>query len=185
MFILDCSAGTGDMSLTALKEVEDIHAVLLDPAQAMLLIADSKAGFVAPKQYRLVRGAAEGIPFASGSFDRFTVAFGIRNFADLEGGLRELARILKPGGCGVILEFTPERVRTVNRLFQWYMTHVMQPLGAWISRDREAYAYLSRTVEAFSTSEQLLHIFTAAGLRCVENKRLSLGIARLFVLEKM
>jgi demethylmenaquinone methyltransferase/2-methoxy-6-polyprenyl-1,4-benzoquinol methylase len=184
MNILDCSAGTGDMALTALAFNPFVETVLYDPAQAMLLIADSKAGTVAPRQYRLVRGGAESIPFANESFDRFMVAFGIRNFSDLEGGLAELTRVLKKGGRGVILEFTPERVRLVDRIFHWYMTRVMQPLGAWISRDREAYSYLARTVEAFSTSERLIRIFSDVGLVCVENKRLSLGIARLFVLEK-
>jgi demethylmenaquinone methyltransferase / 2-methoxy-6-polyprenyl-1,4-benzoquinol methylase len=182
--LLDCSAGTGDMALTALAHEPNIEAVLLDPAQVMLLVADGKAGTVPPNRYRLVRAAAEGLPFPNETFDGFMVAFGIRNFADLAGGLRELSRTLKAGGIGVILEFTPERARLVNRMFRWYMVRVMQPLGALISRDREAYAYLTRTVEAFATSEKLMQVFTDAGLTCQENKRLSLGIARLFVLEK-
>ncbi|HEY3294369.1 MAG TPA: ubiquinone/menaquinone biosynthesis methyltransferase [bacterium] len=182
--ILDCGAGTGDMSLTALERVEGISAVLLDPAQAMLNIADSKSGSIRPQDYRLVRGVAENLPFPSESFDRFMVAFGVRNFVDLEKGMRELHRTLKRGGKGAVLEFTPDRARLINRMFQWYMKHVMEPLGALISHDREAYTYLSRTVERFSTSAELMALFSEVGFTCTENKRLSLGIARLFILEK-
>jgi demethylmenaquinone methyltransferase/2-methoxy-6-polyprenyl-1,4-benzoquinol methylase len=183
--ILDCGAGTGDMSLTALHHVPDVRCVLLDPAQAMLNIADGKAGPVLPQNYRLVRGIAESLPFADGTFDHFMVAFGVRNFVDLERGLRELHRTMKQGGRGAVLEFTPDRARPINRLFRWYMQHVMEPLGALISHDREAYTYLSRTVEGFSTADQLVELFEVVGFRCAENRRLNLGIARLFVLEKL
>jgi demethylmenaquinone methyltransferase/2-methoxy-6-polyprenyl-1,4-benzoquinol methylase len=182
--ILDCGAGTGDMSLTAHDRAPGVSTVLLDPAQAMLMIADGKAGTLSPSGYRLVRGVAESLPFADESFDRFMVAFGVRNFVDLRQGMAELHRTLKRGGRGVVLEFTPDRVRFINRLFQWYMAHVMEPLGALISHDREAYTYLSRTVEGFSTSSELLELFAAVGFSCRENRRLSLGIARLIVLEK-
>ena len=183
--ILDCSAGTGDMSLAALGGVRSVRCVLLDPAQEMLRIAEAKRGAVARTDYRLIRGVAESLPFADEAFDHFMVAFGIRNFANLEGGMRELHRTMKTGGRGAILEFTPDRSRLINRVFQWYMQHVMEPVGALISRDREAYSYLSRTVEGFSTSEQLTDLFQSVGFRCAENRRLNLGVARLFVLEKL
>jgi demethylmenaquinone methyltransferase/2-methoxy-6-polyprenyl-1,4-benzoquinol methylase len=183
--ILDCGAGTGDMALTALDHCPGARAVLLDPAQAMLMIADSKAGTISPNDYELVRGVAESLPFREETFDRFMVAFGIRNFVNLERGIQELHRTLKPGGIGAVLEFTPDRERLINRAFRWYMAHVMAPIGGLISRDRDAYRYLSRTVESFSTSAELTTLFTATGFVCRENRRLSLGIARLFILEKM
>lgn len=182
--MLDCSAGTGDMALSALDHEPQVKTVLLDPAQAMLQVADSKAGITPPRQYRLVRGAAEGLPFADASFDRFTVAFGIRNFADLEYGMRELHRVLRPGGRGAILEFTPDRAPVIDHVFRWYMVAVMQTVGALVSRDRHAYAYLSRTVQSFATSAELQEMFTQVGFHCRENRRLSLGIARLFILER-
>ena len=182
--ILDCGAGTGDMSLTAHNYVADVTTVLLDPSQAMLRIADGKAGALQSSEYRLVRGIAESLPFPPESFDRFMVAFGVRNFADLEQGMRELHRTLSRGGRGAVLEFTPDRAKPINRLFRWYMAYVMEPIGSLISGDREAYTYLSRTVEHFSTSDELVDLFTKVGFVCRENRRLSLGIARLFVLEK-
>lgn len=183
--VLDCGAGTGDMSLIALHHCPGVSTVLLDPAQAMLGVADSKAGTVPPKNFCLVRGVAECLPFADGTFDRFMVAFGIRNFVDLEQGMKELHRTLLPGGMGAVLEFTPDRKPLINRVFRWYMAHVMTPFGALISRDRDAYGYLSRTVEGFSTSAQLVDLFAKVGFSCRENRRLSLGVARLFVLEKL
>jgi demethylmenaquinone methyltransferase / 2-methoxy-6-polyprenyl-1,4-benzoquinol methylase len=182
--LLDCSAGTGDMSFTAHKMVADVHTILLDPAQAMLAIADTKAQLLRPKLFRLVRGSAEQIPFADDTFDHFTVAFGIRNFSDLKVGMEELFRTLKSGGTGAILEFTPDRSRRIDRMFQWYMRAVMQPLGALISGDKEAYTYLSRTVQSFQTTSLLEKLFLEIGFNCLITKRLSFGVATLFILEK-
>jgi len=182
--ILDCGAGTGDMALAAHRHTEGIRTVLLDPAHAMLSLADSKAGIIEPARFRLVRGLAERLPFADAAFDRFMVAFGIRNFADLRAGVGELCRVLKSGGRGVILEFTPDRAPIIDAVFTFYMRHVMAPLGAVISGDRDAYRYLSRTVQNFATSGDLLRMLEQAGFRDVESHRLSLGVATLFVMEK-
>jgi demethylmenaquinone methyltransferase/2-methoxy-6-polyprenyl-1,4-benzoquinol methylase len=182
--LLDCSAGTGDMALTAHKRAAGIHTVLYDPAHAMLSVADSKANILPPSSYRLVRGVAESIPFPDSTFDCFTVAFGIRNFADLRKGTQELFRTLKRGGIGAILEFTPDRSRLIDRAFQWYMRAVMQPAGALISRDRDAYSYLSRTVQSFQTTATLETLFSEIGFRCKKTRKFSFGIASLFILEK-
>jgi demethylmenaquinone methyltransferase / 2-methoxy-6-polyprenyl-1,4-benzoquinol methylase len=182
--ILDCSAGTGDMALTVHQHVAGACTVLLDPAHAMLNVADAKAGVIAPKQFRLVRGCAEGIPFADHTFDRFMVAFGVRNFADLPVGLRELQRILKPGGCGAILEFTPDRSRAIDAIFRFYMRRIMGPIGALISGDRVAYRYLSATVQRFATSQELTGQLRAAGFTNIEIRKLAYGIATLFILHK-
>lgn len=184
MRLLDCSAGTGDMSIAAHRHCHGIATVLLDPASEMLAIADSKAGSIPPGKFELVCGAAESLPFPDGSFDRFTVAFGIRNFADLSRGLSELHRILRPGGKGAILEFTPDRSRFIDRMFQAYMRRVMIPIGAKISGDPQAYAYLNHTVQNFATKAELTELFARTGFQCVEAKPLSLGIAHLFILDK-
>lgn len=184
MRVLDCGAGTGDLSLSAHDSCAEVRTVLLDPAQAMLEIADRKAGLIPEARFQLVRGAAEDLPFPHGTFDRFMVAFGIRNFADLERGMHELHRVLKPGGLGVILEFTPERARLLDRAFRWYMLRIMAPLGNLIARDPDAYSYLSRTIEQFQTASELRRLFEAVGFDCAADVPLSFGIARLFVLKK-
>ncbi len=182
--MLDCSAGTGDMSFAAHWDNATITTYLLDPAVEMLAVADAKAGFIPPARFKLIVGVAETLPFQNESFDRFTVAFGIRNFVDLRGGMGELFRTLKPGGRGAILEFTPDRSRIVDRMFRWYMRRVMIPLGARISGDPQAYAYLNRTVQNFRSAQELTRLFADVGFRCAEVKPLSFGIAHLFVLEK-
>ena len=182
--VLDCGAGTGDMALTALRIHPEIHMVLLDPASSMLKIADAKADAIPPDRFLLVRGSAEELPFSDAAFDNFMVAFGIRNFEDLPAGITELYRTLRPGGRGVILEFTPDRAGWIDRMFRWYMRRIMIPLGARISGSPVAYAYLSETVAAFLASTELERLFTQSGFVCRSRQRLSAGIATLFVLEK-
>ena len=182
--ILDCGAGTGDMALTAHHHTANICTVLLDPAQSMLSLADGKAGIIAPGRFRMVRGGAESLPFADEAFDRFMIAFGVRNFADLQTGLAELFRTLKKGGRGAILEFTPDRSRFIDALFRVYMRRIMGPLGAAISGDRDAYRYLSRTVESFTASRELAARLSAVGFHGVEMRKLAFGVATLFLMDK-
>ena len=156
---------------------------LYDPAMKMLDIARRKA---TPRfgHFSYVQGTAESIPFPDESFDHFMVAFGIRNFMDLRLGLSELCRVLKPGGTGVILEFTPDRSWLIDRIFKIYMWGVMRPLGGFISRDKDAYAYLAKTVESFPVIDDLEKLFRKVGFGKVESKPLSLGIASRFFLTK-
>jgi demethylmenaquinone methyltransferase / 2-methoxy-6-polyprenyl-1,4-benzoquinol methylase len=182
--MLDCSAGTGDMSLAAHHRCSGIQTVLLDPARRMLAIADSKAELIPARDFRVVQGAAESLPFRGEAFDCFTVAFGIRNFSDLRIGVSELHRILKPGGRGAVIEFTPERSTGIDRVFAYYLRNLMPKIGGLISRDREAYSYLARTVENFSTRSELTNLFRDVGFVNETPARLSAGIATLFCLTK-
>ncbi len=184
MRVLDCGAGTGDMALEMHRAIPGVQTVLLDPARSMLLVADGKADLIPPERFSLVQGSAEALPFPDAHFDRFMVAFGIRNFSDLSRGLSELCRTLKPGGLGAILEFTPDRSRVIDSLFQWYMRRVLTPLGALISRDREAYSYLARTVERFHSTEELIQILESVGLTLKEKIPLTFGIAKLLVVQR-
>jgi len=182
--LLDCSAGTGDMALRALRECAAVEPVLYDPAREMLVRAGTKLRRASQDRGRLTQGVAEAIPFPDGIFDHFTVAFGIRNFSDLARGLAELHRTLRTDGVGVILEFTPDRSALIDRLFRTYMWAVMRPLGALISRDRKAYGYLARTVAGFPVTSRLTDLFRQVGFREVKATPLSLGIATQFLLRK-
>lgn len=181
--VLDCSSGTGDMAFTTLKLQPNAIAYLYDPARSMLQIAGNK-GQSQKEHFSLIQGAAEALPFEDASFDHFMVAFGIRNFADLESGMKELNRVLKPGGTGLILEFTPDRSRLIDWMFRQYMWYVMRPVGRLISRDKDAYAYLARTVENFPVVDKLLELFKQCGFAEIESIPLSLGIASRFILTK-
>lgn len=184
MRVLDCSAGTGDMAIEAHRQCSGIQTTLLDPSAQMLILADQKAIKRGIKSYELKCGAAEKLEFSSQSFDRFMVSFGIRNFDNLEGGMRELHRILKPGGKGVILEFTPDRSKLIDRIFKSYMWWVMRPIGGAVSDDREAYKYLAETIQRFPPSEKLMKTFRSSGFSHIDARPLSFGIATRFLLTK-
>lgn len=184
MRVLDCSSGTGDMALEAQRQCPSVHTTLLDPAPNMLDLANQKAKRAGIQSYDMIVGAAEQLQFPDASYDRFMVAFGIRNFRDLEGGLRELHRVLKPGGCGVILEFTPDRSAIIDRIFKFYLWWIMRPLGGAVSSDPDAYKYLAETIQRFPSSTRLLEVFAVAGFSKIDAKPLSLGIATRFLLTK-
>lgn len=184
MHVFDCSSGTGDMSFEVHRQCPGAHTTLYDPAASMLEIADAKAKKLGLTSYDLKCGAAEKIDAPDESYDRYMVAFGIRNFRDLEQGLRELRRVLKPGGRGVILEFTPDRSALIDKMFRAYMWWVMRPVGGLVSADREAYRYLAETIQRFPSSTRLMEIFQSAGYSRVEATPLSLGIATRFLLTK-
>ena len=184
MRVLDCSAGTGDMAFEAHRQCSGIHTTLFDPSAEMLKLANEKAKRSKITAYELKCGAAEHIEAADQNYDRFMVAFGIRNFQDLGVGLTELHRVLKPGGKGVILEFTPDRSKFIDKVFKTYMWWVMRPLGGAVSNDREAYKYLAETIQRFPASTKLVEKFEAAGFSIVEATPLSFGIATRFLLTK-
>ncbi len=184
MRVLDCSAGTGDMAFEAHRQCREVHTTLFDPSAEMLKLANEKAKRSQITAFDLKCGAAERIEVVDQSYDRFMVAFGIRNFQDLGVGLTELHRVLKPGGKGVILEFTPDRSKLIDRVFKTYMWWVMRPVGGAVSDDREAYKYLAETIQRFPASTKLVEKFEAAGFSKVEATPLSFGIATRFLLTK-
>ena len=184
MKILDCSAGTGDMSFEAVRQCAGVEVTLFDPAEKMLEIGKVKAEKKGITNFRYEVGAAEKIEHSDGEFDRFMVAFGIRNFADLRAGMRELARVTNAGGCGVVLEFTPDRSALIDKIFRAYMWRVMRPVGGAWSKERGAYAYLAKTIQNFPPTPDLTNLFAECGFSRVEAKPLSFGIATQFLLVK-
>lgn len=184
MRILDCSSGTGDMSIEAHRQCRGVHTTMLDPASKMLVLAEAKAKRRGIEAYDLMCGAAERIEFADGSFDRFMVAFGIRNFQNLEIGLHELHRVLRPGGKGVILEFTPDRSVIIDRMFRVYLRWIMRPVGGAVSNKKDAYKYLAETIQRFPNSKKLVGVFEATGFSDVDTRPLSFGIATQFLVTK-
>jgi demethylmenaquinone methyltransferase/2-methoxy-6-polyprenyl-1,4-benzoquinol methylase len=128
----------------------------------------------------LQSGDSEAINFPDSSFDAITVAFGVRNFQDLEKGLTEMLRVLKPGGKMVVLEFSKPKQWLFTGLYNLYMKVVTPGIGTWISRNKEAYKYLSSSVKAFPEGETFLHILDKTGFTNTYLKRLSLGICTIY-----
>lgn len=183
--VLDLCAGTADLAIAVLRRRRGCRVVGVDVAARMLAIGRRKlqrrglAGRAA-----LVQGDATRIPLASNACGAAAVAFGIRNVAEPAAACRELARILRPGGRLAILEFSMPRGRVIAPVYSCYFRHVLPRIGRLVSRHREAYAYLPRSVGAFATPPELAALVEAAGLRVVRAVPLTFGVVHLYVAVK-
>ena len=170
--VLDACCGTGDLAVEA--ERRGGRVVGLDFSEKMLERARRKSGAI-----EWVQGDALALPFGDGEFDAATVGFGVRNLADLDGGLRELARVLKPGGKLAVLEIT--RPRGVLRPFFRLWFDVVVPLLGRVLPGGEAYTYLPASVRRFPGPDDLSALFEAAGFEDVHYRLLGGGIVALHV----
>jgi demethylmenaquinone methyltransferase/2-methoxy-6-polyprenyl-1,4-benzoquinol methylase len=177
---LDACAGTGDLSFALthrLGDTANTRVYSSDFSLSMLVRGKTKIrpsrGETPP---RFLAGDTLRLPFADGTFEGAAVAFGIRNVEDLPGGLRELTRVLRPGGRLLILEFTPFRFVPLRPFFDFYTRVVLPRVGNWISRSRErAYTYLQESVERWPQGEELAESMRAAGLTDVRWRTLFPG----------
>lgn len=180
--VLDIATGTGDVLLALLDACPQIAFALgADLSGGMLEKAQQKASRHMQGQRSALLGAdALQLPFAARTFDVVTVAFGVRNFADLHAGLRELGRILKPGGHLIILEFGLPEPSLVRIPYMFYFRHLLPRIAGWISGAPEAYQYLNNSVECFPYAKAFLHCLDAAGFEGAQYQRLTGGIALLY-----
>ena len=175
--ILDVACGTGDLSL-ALDAGTEAVVVGLDLCRPMLEIAAAKSkdrGMKIP----FVEGDALNLPFGDKSFDGVSIAFGLRNLASLEEGLRELLRILRPGGIVAVLEFSRPQTPILRTLFRLYFTKLLPLLGGLISGSKSAYQYLPDSVARFPRQSALAEMMKGIGFTEVTFQNLTGGIAAL------
>src|SRR5712692_1634059 len=179
---LDVGTGTGDFALALLARSPRSATVTgIDISAGMLAIAErraTKAG-LGPRYERLI-ASAESLPFADGGFDVATAGFVIRNVGDIPRGLREMRRVLRPGGRVVVLDLHTPRNPTVRRLYRTY-SFISPRLAAALGSDPEAYRYLPRSIEAFYDPETLATLLLNAGFTRVRFERLTFGIAAIHV----
>lgn len=174
--VLDVATGTGDMAL-ALLDAGAGQVIGLDFSAEMLRGAREKIGF--RSHCSLLTGDAMRLPFPDATFDACTVAFGLRNMADYAAAVRELVRVIRPGGRFVCLELSPPPNRLMATVFDLHIGHVMPMLGGIISGDRAAYSYLPRSAAAFPAADTLTTYLRDAGLTKVTYRRLALGTVAL------
>lgn len=175
--VLDLCCGTGDL-LLALERAKGGPVLGSDFCHPMLIEARRKSVRRAAAT-ALVNADALAMPFADGSLDLITVAFGFRNFANYRKGLRELRRLLRAGGCVAILEFSQPPNRIFAAFYRFYSKHVLPRVGALLSGDGDAYSYLPESVEKFPGPDELAAEMRAAGFRRVRYELLSFGIVAL------
>ena len=182
--ILDVATGTADFAIASLR-IKPEEVVGVDIAEQMLAIGRTKLRKLGLEGIvRLNTGDAEHLEFADNSFDAAIVAFGARNFEDLSRGLREMQRVLRPGGRIVVLEFSRPSAFPFKQIYLFYFRRILPLLGRMISRDRGAYAYLPDTVMKFPEGEAFLSLLREAGIQAPRQKRLTFGIATIYTGEK-
>ncbi|HEY5405588.1 MAG TPA: bifunctional demethylmenaquinone methyltransferase/2-methoxy-6-polyprenyl-1,4-benzoquinol methylase UbiE [Ginsengibacter sp.] len=183
--ILDVATGTGDFAVTSYKILKPEQITGIDISEGMLEIGRKKIKNLGLEgEIRLLNGDSEAIFFKDSSFDAVTVAFGVRNFENLEGGLSEIYRVLKPGGKLVILEFSKPSLPVIKNLYNFYMKFVTPKIGKLISKNNEAYQYLNNSVQKFPEKEKFIQILNQLKYRHSFYKTLSLGICTIYCGEK-
>lgn len=183
--ILDIATGTADLAIALAKHNPQARIVGIDFSEKMLEVGKGKAERQGlGNQIELQFGDAASLPFGNCTFDAVTVAFGVRNFEDLGKGLSEISRVLKPGGQVAILEFSmPEKFPT-RQLYRLYFKHFLPAIGRMVSKDRSAYAYLPESVERFPKPEFFCKSLVSNGLEIIRLRRLSFGVATIYLAQK-
>jgi demethylmenaquinone methyltransferase/2-methoxy-6-polyprenyl-1,4-benzoquinol methylase len=182
--LLDVATGTADLALEA-AALNGVRIYGVDISPAMLERARYKIerrGL--SRTITVEEGTAEHLRFPSDTFDAVMVAFGIRNFTNLQEGLREMFRVLRPGGAVMILEFSRPRLTPFRQVYSFYFKHILPWLGGAISNSREAYQYLPSTVQSFPDGEHLVRILTGEGFVGSYWYPLTMGIATIYIAEK-
>ena len=180
--VLDLCTGTADFAIAAVQAAPKARIVGVDFAGAMLRVGLEKLrGRALDRQISLIRGDATAIPLRSGWADAATIGFGIRNVAQPEVALSELARVIKPGGRLVILEFGEPIIPGIRTLYSWYFRFVLPQLGRLVSRHQSAYSYLPASVGTFPAPPVFAATISSHGFEDVRPVPLSLGIVYLYV----
>ena len=175
--VLDCATGTGALALAFQRAVAPEGEVVgTDFVPEMIALALQKSA-----EIRFEAADVTALPYADDSFDIASIAFGIRNVGDPARGISELARVVKPGGRVMILEFGQPTNRIVGSLYDWYSHAVLPRIGGMITGEREAYEYLDRSAAAFPSGEKFASLMRAsAKFGPVEYRPLTFGIAWLY-----
>lgn len=178
--ILDVATGTGDFAIAALR-LNPVEVVGVDISMPMLEFGKRKlAARNLDNIIRLEAGEAEHLQFPDNRFDAAIVAFGARNFENLEGGLTEMRRVLKAGGQIVVLEFSKPRAFLFKQFYFFYFRNILPLVGRIISKDEEAYQYLPDTVMKFPDGDDFINILRKAGFASITQRSLTFGIATIY-----
>ena len=181
--ILDVATGTGDVAIITIKQlnIKGLHIIGLDISPEMLnigkkkIVTEGMSGTI-----DMIVGDSENLPFENNKFDAITVAYGVRNFENLERGLSEMQRVLKPKGKLVVLEFSQPRVFPFRQLFNFYFKNILPFIGKMTSKDNRAYTYLYESVQAFPDGDNFLKVLEKTGFKNTACKSLTIGISSIY-----
>lgn len=180
--LLDVATGTGDLAILAAKILKPQQVVGIDLSEGMLAIGRQK---IEAKQldHKIVMTCQDclNLQFPDQSFDAITVAFGVRNFENLEKGFAEMYRVLKPGGVLMVLELSTPQQFPIKQLYNLYSERVIPAIGQIISKDRSAYDYLNKSVKAVPQGNEMASIFSKVGFKQVSFKTYTLGVCSNYI----
>ena len=184
-FILDVATGTGDFAIAVLKKLKPAKITGIDISEKMLEIGKRKIAAKFPSaNIELLTGDSEKLKFEENLFDAAIVAFGVRNFENLEKGLCEIYRVLKSGGWFVVLEFSRPSRFPVKQFYGFYFKNILPVIGKIFSKDSRAYKYLPESVSAFPEKENFLDFLHQTGFIQCSFKALTFGIASIYTAQK-
>lgn len=182
--ILDVATGTGDFALATLSLAPE-KVIGIDISEGMLTVGRKK---IAEKGHAatidMMFGDSENLPFEQNKFDAAIVAFGVRNFENLERGLSEILRVLKPGGKLVVLEFSKPKAFPFKQVYNFYFNTILPRVGRLVSKDASAYTYLPESVQAFPDGKDFTDILDKLGYKQATCKPLTFGISSLYSASK-
>jgi len=179
--VLDVATGTADVALSVARHFSEARVIGLDPSAGMLEVGREKLSALGlDSRVQLVEGDAQAMDFEDDRFEASCIAFGIRNVPDREQGLREMARVTKPGGRVVVLELGEPSGGILAPAARFHVHHVVPRLGAWLSGQKE-YRYLQKSIAAFPAPEEFSALMERAGLEMCHVERFISGVAHLYV----
>ncbi|MAY82816.1 MAG: bifunctional demethylmenaquinone methyltransferase/2-methoxy-6-polyprenyl-1,4-benzoquinol methylase UbiE [Flavobacteriales bacterium] len=183
--ILDVATGTGDFALASSKlSPQSIKGI--DISEGMLEIGRQKVDKLGKsEQIELIYGDSEDIPFENETFDAVTVAFGVRNFENLEKGLKEINRVMQIGSRLVIIEFSKPKSFPFKQLYNFYFNHILPKIGKMVSKDDSAYTYLPESVNAFPEGKEFESILENLDFKLLPTHSLFFGIASIYQARKI
>lgn len=184
-YILDVATGTADLAIEINKQLKPKKIIGLDISTEMLRKGEDKIAKLNLKNIiELQEGDSENMPFESNTFDAITVAFGVRNYENLEKGLAEMHRVLKPGGKVAILEFSKPTMFPFKQLFNAYFRYILPTIGRFTSKDPKAYQYLYESVQVFPDGKNFVSVLEKIGYHSTQHIPLTLGICSIYLGEK-
>lgn len=182
--VLDIATGTADLAI-ALSKIENTHITGVDISAGMLKVGGEKIDKKGlSERIALQLGDSEQLPFEDNSFDAITVAFGVRNFENLEAGLKEMLRVVKPGGKVVVLEFSQPTGFPFKQIYRFYFKFILPTIGRLVSKDQSAYTYLPESVDAFPYGQRFLDILAKLGYSKAVAKAVTFGVATIYTATK-
>jgi demethylmenaquinone methyltransferase/2-methoxy-6-polyprenyl-1,4-benzoquinol methylase len=179
--MLDVATGTGDFAFEAIKILKPEQIIGVDISQGMLDVANKKIKERNMQQvFSVALGDSEGLQFEDNKFDAITVAFGVRNYENLEKGLADMFRVLKPGGKIVVLEFSKPRAFPIKQGYNFYFKYITPILGKMFSKDERAYSYLPESVAAFPDGDEFVKLLSKVGFKAARDRRLTFGVSAIY-----